>query len=192
MWPWIFERSDKPARVISTIEALAVLMGLKLFYGDEAQSAHTRIQMIPSFTDNRGNGSALNKLMTSKYPSSAVVMELACYLKRMSIKAVVDWAPRTANYEADELANGNTSRFDPAKRITFEESEVRWDILPEALQEGREMESERQRALAGGPVAQTEHARSESESWRTDCACGILGNPLCKGTPPSAQSLTIQ
>ena len=26
-WPWIFERSDKPARVISTMEALAVLMG---------------------------------------------------------------------------------------------------------------------------------------------------------------------
>ena len=125
-WPWVFERSDKPARVISTtIEALAVLMGLKLFYGDEAQGSHTQIQMIPSFTDNRGNRSALNKLMTSKYPSSAVVMELACYLKRMSIKAVVDWAPRTANYEADELANGNTSWFDPAKRITFEESEVR-------------------------------------------------------------------
>ena len=67
-WPWIFERSDKPARVISTIEALAVLMGLKLFHGDEAQDAPTRIQMIPSFTDNRGNGSALNKLMMNKYP----------------------------------------------------------------------------------------------------------------------------
>ena len=26
-WPWIFERSDKPARVISTMEALAALMG---------------------------------------------------------------------------------------------------------------------------------------------------------------------
>ena len=29
-------------------------------------------------------------------------MELVCYLKRMVIKAVVDWAPRSANYEADE------------------------------------------------------------------------------------------
>ena len=38
-WPWIFERS---ARVISTIEALAVLMGLKLFYGGEAQVASAR------------------------------------------------------------------------------------------------------------------------------------------------------
>ena len=144
-WPWVFERSDKPARVISTIEALA---GIKAVLRGRAQGSHTRIQVVPSFTDNRGNGSALNKLMTSKYPSSAVVMELACDLKRMSIKAVVDWAPRTANYEADELANGNTSRFDPAKRITFEESKVLWDILPEALQKGREMESESQRALA--------------------------------------------
>ena len=85
-WPWIFGRSDKPARVISNVEALAVLMGLKLFHGDEAQGAPARIQMIPSFTDNRGNGSALNKLMMNKYPSSAVVMELACYLKRMGIR----------------------------------------------------------------------------------------------------------
>ena len=36
---WIFERGDKPARVIPTIEALAVLMGLKLFYGDDARRA---------------------------------------------------------------------------------------------------------------------------------------------------------
>ena len=127
-----------------------MLMGLKLFHGDEAQGAPARIQMIPSFTDNRGNGSALNKLMTNKYPSSAVVMELACYLKRMGIKAVVDWAPRTANYDADELANGNTSRCDPAKRIVFKASEVWWDVLPEALQKGREMESECQSALALG------------------------------------------
>ena len=127
-------------------------MGLKLFYGDKPQSSHAHIQMIPSFTDNRGNGSALNKLMSNKHPSSAVVMELACYLKRMGIKAVVDWAPRSANYEADELANGHTGRFDPSKRLFFKASDVLWDILPEALQKGREMESECQRALAGGRV----------------------------------------
>ena len=109
-----------------------MLVGKKLFYGVEAQDAHARIQMIPYFTDNRGNGSALNKLMTNKYPSSAVIMELACYLKRVGIMAVVDWALRSTNREADELANGNTGRF-------------------EALQKGRdEMESECQRALAEG------------------------------------------
>ena len=40
-----------------------MLMGLKLFHGDQAQGAPALIQMIPSFTDNRGNGSALHKLM---------------------------------------------------------------------------------------------------------------------------------
>ena len=41
--------------------------------------------------------------MTNKYPSSAIVMELAC--------CVVDWGPRIANHKKDELADGNTSRF---------------------------------------------------------------------------------
>ena len=100
-WPWVFERGEKPARIMSTIDALAVLMGLKLFHKDDVRSAPARIQMTPSFTDNRGDGSALNKLMLNKYPSSVIVMELACYFKRMSIKAVVGWAPRTANYEAE-------------------------------------------------------------------------------------------
>ena len=105
------------------------------------------IQMIPSSTNNRGNGSALNKLMSNKYPSSATVTELDCHLQRMSIKAVVDWAPRVANCE---LAIGNTHRFDPAKRSVFKESDVLWDILPDALQKGREVERECQRARVEG------------------------------------------
>ena len=37
------------ARILSTIEALAALMGLNLFYEDDTQIAPARIQMIPSF-----------------------------------------------------------------------------------------------------------------------------------------------
>ena len=123
-WPWIFERGEKPARVISTIEALAVLMGLKLFYGDEAQGAHARIQMIPSFTDNRGNGSALNKLMSNKHPSSAVVMELACYLKRMGLR---QWSiglqgppiTRQTSSRTATLAGSTPPRGSSSKRRRF-------------------------------------------------------------------------
>ena len=77
----MFEKGDRPAMVISTIEVLAVMIGLKLIYGDR-DGNHTQVQMIPSFIDNRNNGSALNKLMTNRYPSSVVVMELACYLSQ--------------------------------------------------------------------------------------------------------------
>ena len=48
--------------------------------------------MVPTWTDNRVNGSALNKLMSTKFPSIAVVMELSCHLKRMAAKASVKWA----------------------------------------------------------------------------------------------------
>ena len=79
----------------------------------------------------------------------------------MSVKAVVEWAPRTANHEADELANGDTTRFDPAKRINFKASDLQWDILPEVLSRGREMErdSQRARALPGGLPDRTRKQR---------------------------------
>ena len=73
--------------------------------------------MVPTWTDKRGNGSALHKLMSTKFLSSALVLELSCYLKRMSAKASVEWAPRTANYEADSLVNGETYGLDPSRRI---------------------------------------------------------------------------
>ena len=44
-------------------------------------------------------------------------MELASYLKQMTIKATVEWAPRTTNRETDALANGNTHDFNPELRI---------------------------------------------------------------------------
>ena len=35
MFPWVYERGNKPALLISTLEALAVLIALKLYYGDD-------------------------------------------------------------------------------------------------------------------------------------------------------------
>ena len=73
-FPWIYERGDRPALVTSTLQALAVLMALKLY--------------------NKGNGSALNKLMSTKYPSSALLMELSAFLKHRKNKALVQWPSR--------------------------------------------------------------------------------------------------
>ena len=96
-WPWIFEKWGKSALTISTLEASVVLFRLELFFGDTPGTGCTRVQVEPTWTDNRGNGSALNKLMSTRFPSSAVIVELSCYLKRMSAKAIVEWAPRSAN-----------------------------------------------------------------------------------------------
>ena len=68
-------------------------------------------------TDNRGNGSALNKLMLMKRPASAVIMELASFMKKKGIRASVEWEPPEWNREADALANGFVEEFSPSRRL---------------------------------------------------------------------------
>ena len=101
-WPWVFAKSQKASLIISTLEALAVLVALKLRYGEEPGRSKERVRIAPTLTDNRGNGAALNKLMTTKFPASALLM----------VRAVVEWAPREGNKEADRLANGDHGAFD--------------------------------------------------------------------------------
>ena len=90
------------------LEALAVLVSLKLYYGDEPGPNTTSVTLVPTFTDNRGNGSALNKLMSTRFPSSALQMELSVFLKKRKIRASVEWAPRESNKEADVLLTVST------------------------------------------------------------------------------------
>ena len=80
--PWVYEKGGKPSLIISTLEALAVLVSLKMFYGEQPESGKKKVTVAPTWTDNRGNGSALNKLMTTKFPASAVLMELSAYYAR--------------------------------------------------------------------------------------------------------------
>ena len=60
--PWVFEKDDRPSRIISTLEALAVVIPLKLRFGQECDGSLTKVSVVPTVTDNRGNGAALNKL----------------------------------------------------------------------------------------------------------------------------------
>ena len=80
-FPWIFEKEDRPSIAFSTLEALAILVSLKLRFGNIADTEDKRVLIVPSVTDNRGNGAALNKLMSTRFPSSAVLMELATFMK---------------------------------------------------------------------------------------------------------------
>ena len=76
--------------------------------------------VAPTWTDNRGNGSALNKLVSTKFLTSAVLMELATYIKKMGMKVLVEWTPRAGNRVADALADGDSSLFDPRRRGQLE------------------------------------------------------------------------
>ena len=146
----MFEKSSKPALIISTLEELAVVVALKVYYGETSGRNRSSIRIVPTTTDNRGNGAALNKLMTTKYPASAVLMELAAYSKKMGLKASVEWSPREANREADALANGELSQFTPELRIPVDARQLQWTVLREALSHGKEAEDAHQAAKAVG------------------------------------------
>ena len=125
---WVFSLCDKSSRVIATLESLAVLLALKAFYGSESQEVRRKIRLQPTWTENRGNGSA-NKLVSPQYPINAVLMELAAHCKQSGIVPLVSWAPRLFDREADDLANGRTQAFSPA---------IQWHVLPQVLPMGQE------------------------------------------------------
>ena len=136
-FPWVFEKGNRPSLIISTLEALALLVALKIKFAQEPDPNEMRVLVVPSITDNRGNGAVLNKLMSTRFPSSAVLMELASFMKHRGMRAIVEWAPRECNREADMLANGDTSLFDPERRIHVAAGTLVWNVLPEALKAER-------------------------------------------------------
>ena len=135
---WVYEKDDRPALVIASLEALAMLLALKAFYGETPTQHRSTVQVLPTWTDSRGNGSILNKPMCTRHPVSAILMELSVRMKSMGQKTAVNWTPRDANHETDSLANGNSSGFDLAKE--FDLTCMAWRTLPHALQMGRQAE----------------------------------------------------
>ena len=61
-------------------------------------------------------------------------------MKARGMRAIVEWAPRECNKEADFLANGITDRFDPERRMLVSAQSLVWNILPEALEAGGQAE----------------------------------------------------
>ena len=49
-----------------------MLVALKIQFGETPGEGRSRVKIAPTITDNRGNGSALNKLVTTKFPASAL------------------------------------------------------------------------------------------------------------------------
>ena len=79
-------------------------------------------------------------------------MEMAAYMKRRGLKALVEWAPREFNRESDRLANGITEGFNPARELKVNIRDIVWDVLPEALEAGREAERSYLRAKDSGTL----------------------------------------
>ena len=74
------------------------------------------VSLTAGKTDNIGNVYVLAKHYTNRWPGAAILMELAAIMIETEAHMSISHVPRERNIWADDLANLETSGFDPAKR----------------------------------------------------------------------------
>ena len=101
--PWAFAKGD-PGKVIAALELLATLVGVRLWVPDGDAKKTSRVA-IRGYTDNQSNESLLRKAMTTKFPSTLILMELAEELSAKNCELQLQWIRRDLNQLADDLTN---------------------------------------------------------------------------------------
>ena len=111
-------------KVIAALELLATLIGVRLWVPDGKTKHTTR-----GYTDNQSNESLLKKFMTSKFPSTLILMELAEELTFKRCELKLHWLRRDENQLADDLTNEKFDSFDSEFRIPLKGADMQWRIL---------------------------------------------------------------
>ena len=78
---------------------------------------------------NQSNESLLKKFMTSKFPSTLILMELAEELAAKRCELKLHWLRRDENQLADDLANEKFDSLDKEFRIPLKGEDMQWRIL---------------------------------------------------------------
>ena len=130
--PWAFAKMNDPKRTIASLELLGTLLCLKIF-GREAMKGHLGTIGMTGSTDNQGNSYAAQKLLSTKWPLTVVLLELVEEMRSLDVELYLQWIPRDENSEADALTNGDYSAFAAEKRIQVDLEKIRWWVLPEMM-----------------------------------------------------------
>eukprot|EP00435_Cladocopium_sp_Y103_P014947 s1451_g3.t1 len=137
--PWVRSRGGNPKRTIAALELLATLVATKLWAKRSNGKLVTRMR---AFTDNRGNSFALNKGMSTKYPLTLLLLELAEELRDKDIGMDLEWIRRDDNTVADDLSNGRCDAFDPQLREEVTAKTLRWLVLEDLQKRSEELYEE--------------------------------------------------
>ena len=72
--------------------------------------------------------------MTTKFPSTLILLELAEELAFKSCELGLTWIRRDANQLADDLTNENFKEFSPDFRIPLKGKDIQWRVLDKLLE----------------------------------------------------------
>ena len=136
--PWAFGRGE-PFRAIASLELLGALVSIMtLIEEGESESRYNqgRALSVGAITDNLGNRFALAKLLTTKWPLSAFLAELACQLEARALLLEMHWVPREQNSEADSITNGDVHWLSADLEIKVDMASLPFAMLPQLLEQG--------------------------------------------------------
>lgn len=151
--PWAFAKRSDPQRVIATLELLGTLLCIMLF-SDRWKPTLRGCGVVTGSTDNLGNTFVVTKLLTTKWPLTALLLELSEQLRAHQLDLRLLWRERNLNTEADSLTNNDFSSFDPEMRVNCDPRNLPWKVLPEVMESSRilyeTIVAERELVKAGG------------------------------------------
>ena len=124
---------------------LATLYAVKAFWPEGAADGGVVTLTGTGITDNKWNSYVVARMLSTKFPLCAILMELAEQLDSRGSWLKQAWCPREQNIEADALTNGDFHQFSPENRIEMNPAEMKWVILEEMLEAGGSMEQELRR-----------------------------------------------
>ena len=166
-FPWAFAKGHDPGRVIAALELLGTIVSI--IYFCEPQSATTKVSFkMTGATDNQGNSLAMIKMMSTKWPLTALIMEMSEQLRKRNAELHLRWVRRTENQEADDLTNGNFERFDMHNRIHINAAEIPWEVLGWVMAASQEIYEKvvRERLHASGKHASGKRGAAVERSSR--------------------------
>ena len=130
--PWLYAAGEA-YRKIAALELVATLAAVVVFGIPKGATGTFRCSAA---TDNQGNSRVVARLLTTKFPLNAFLMELAAQLQCRGAELDLYWLPRLQNIEADELTNSICHRFAEGNRLRFQLAEFKGLVLGSMLEEG--------------------------------------------------------
>ena len=167
--PWLFEKGHG-SRTIAASELMATLVATHLFIPDYSDGQERTASFVASavegITDNKGNSYVVKKLLSTKLPLGAVVMQLASVLARKAVWLDLHWKPREENVLADDLTNEDFSKFSPELRRNVSWAEIPTDIMNRVNELATEFARELESRKRSRPAKHLTKSRKKRKDWR--------------------------
>ncbi len=175
--PWAFHKKD-PQRLIAALELMGTLLSIIIF--DIRAGPGTGISAgagITGVTDNLGMSMAASKGLSTKFPVSALLIELTEQLRYRSLDLALEWKRRDENTLADAITNQDFKEFDENLRLDCDLGKIQWQVLDEVLESSHKIfldvsaEREKRREKVTGPKQENKYRwakrrkLSESLKW---------------------------